>query len=68
MKKSEKIAAAIARLEEEKRAAIAAEREADHAELRRLIERSDCLPAALEWARAATGKTKPKNQQEDDHE
>ena len=70
MNKSEKIAAQIARLEEEKRAAIAAEREVDQAELLRLVARADCLPAALEWARAqpATSKTKPKNQQEVRHE
>jgi hypothetical protein len=67
MTKSEKIAAQIARLEEEKRAAIAAEREADQAELLRLVARADCLPAALEWARSMAGgrHAKPvKNQQE----
>ena len=52
MTKSEKIIAQIARLEEEKRAALAAEREADRGELLRLIDRADCLPTALEWARS----------------
>jgi len=61
--RSEKIIAQIARLEEEKRAALAAEREADRAELLRLIERSDCLPAALAWARAQA-KTRGKTKQE----
>ena len=66
MNKSEKIAATIARLEEEKRVAIAAEREADKAELLRLIDRFDCLHEALAWARARAGgrRSKPVNQQE----
>lgn len=66
MNKSEKIAARIARLEEEKRVALAAEREADKAELLRLIDRSDCLPEALEWARTRVSarQAKTKNQQE----
>lgn len=67
MNKSEKIAAQIARLEEEKRAALSAEREADQAELLRLVERADCLPAALEWARAQA-KTRGKTRQEVHHE
>lgn len=66
MTKSEKLAAQIARLEAEKQEALDAERRADQAELLRLIDRLDCLPAALEWVRARVdGKPKRvKNQQE----
>lgn len=66
MNKSEKIAAQIARLESEKQAALDAERRADQAELLRLVDRAECLPEALEWARARAGgrHAKQKNQQE----
>lgn len=62
MNKSEKIAAQIARLEEEKRAALDAERRTDQAELLRMIDRADCLSEALEWARARVrvGGRRPK--------
>lgn len=48
------------------RAAEKAERDADKAELLRLIQRADCLPEALEWARARAGRrnqTKQINQE-----
>lgn len=67
MTKSEKLAAQIARLEEEKRLALDAEHRTDQAELLRLIDRADCLPEALEWVRSRVGgrRAKPaKNQQE----
>lgn len=66
MIRSEKIAAHIARLEAEKQEALDAERRADQSELLRLIERADCLPAALEWVRARVGgkSKRVKNQQE----
>lgn len=54
--KSEKLAEKIAALQEQMRAAEKAEREADEAELLRLVERADCLPEALEWARAKAGR------------
>lgn len=56
--KSEKLAEKIAALQEQMRAAEKAEREADEAELLRLIERADCLLEALEWARAKAGRRK----------
>ncbi len=57
--KSEKLAENIAALQEQMRAAEQAERKADQAELLRLIERADCLPEALDWARAKAGRRKP---------
>lgn len=60
MNKSEKIAAQIARLEEEKRAALDAERRTDQVELLRMIDRADCLSEALEWARARVGGRRAK--------
>ena len=69
-KKSEKLKVKLAELSEQLAVAQRSEREADKAELLRLIDRADCLPAALEWVRAqsAASKTKPKNQQEVRHE
>lgn len=58
MTKSEKLAAQIARLEEEKQAALDEERRTDQAELLRLIDRADCLPQALEWARSQSGRVR----------
>ena len=63
--KSEKLAKKITALQEQMRAAEKAEREADEAELLRLIERADCLPEALAWARAKAGRRPSKNQREE---
>ncbi len=61
--KSEKLAEKIAALQGQMRAAEQAEREADKAELLRLIERADCLPEALEWARSKAGRRKQTRQE-----
>ena len=50
-KKSNTLKSKLEALQAELAAAEAAERKADQAELLRLIDKSDCLAAALAWAR-----------------
>lgn len=61
-KKSEKLKVKLAELSEQLAVAQRSEREADKAELLRLIDRADCLTEALAWARAKTGRRLPQHQ------
>lgn len=61
-KKSEKLKLKLAVLSEQLAAAQRSEREADKAELLRLIDRADCLTEALAWARTKTGRRPPQHQ------
>jgi hypothetical protein len=61
-KKSEKLKVKLAELSEQLAVAQRSEREADKAELLRLIDRADCLTEALAWARAKIGRRLPRHQ------
>lgn len=65
--KSQKLAAAIAKLEAERKAAIEAEREANERELIRLVTQAHCLQDALAYARSKLAKRKSASQPKPSH-
>ena len=65
--KSQKLADQIARLEAERNAAIAAERENDERELIRLCAQAHCLADALGYARSKLAERKASSAQKPTH-